>query len=514
MTFMRWIVAVVLAAALAPACLADTAKNVALVVGNSDYVNEPHLKNPANDAKAMAAALRTKGFEVIEVENATKAEFENAIGRFGDELGAGATGLFYYAGHGMQVDGRNFLLPIDAKIQREERVRIEAIDADDVISQMTDAKAKVSMVILDACRNNPFEHRFRSVGGGLAQMNAPEGTFIAYATAPGSIAADGTGDHGAYTQALLEAMQQPGLKVEDVFKTVRINVSRITKGVQVPWESSSLTGDFYFTPAAPSSTGLAAQAELAKIAAARAELEREQAAFQLAHAGGGAVRMLTRGDAQGSFATTLPGFGRFGPIDVQINVQGHRVSGYGTLAGYPIPCSAIGEVEHTTIDFNLICTYAEGSGASNFSFSFKGQLAAADNGSPYFKSSYEGGADGTQATGAVDLTKVADDDVFGTYVSEITLPRVGVVQAVIAASDGSIAGFSTRGMPCKITGNAHGVNANFVLSCSVGGLTGTNGLIDTSFNGQFVREHGQYVFKSNYTTSDRETGTLVWSAKK
>jgi uncharacterized caspase-like protein len=251
MTFMRWIVALVLATTVAPVCLGDTPKKVALVVGNSDYVNEPHLKNPANDTKAMAAALRTKGFEVVEVENATKAEFENAIGRFGDELSAGATGLFYYAGHGMQVDGRNFLLPIDAKVQREERVRIEAIDADDVISQMTDAKAKVSMVILDACRNNPFEHRFRSVAGGLAQMNAPEGTFIAYATAPGSIAADGTRDHGAYTQALLEAMQQPGLKVEDVFKTVRINVSRMTNAAQVPWESSSLTGDFYFTPVAP-----------------------------------------------------------------------------------------------------------------------------------------------------------------------------------------------------------------------------------------------------------------------
>lgn len=514
MTLARWIVALVLAAALAQVALADTPKKVALVVGNSDYVNEPHLKNPANDAKAMAAALRDKGFEVIEVENATKAEFENAIGRFGDELAEGSTGLFFYAGHGMQVDGRNFLLPVDAKIQREERVRIEAINADDVISQMTDAKARVSMVILDACRNNPFEHRFRSVGGGLAQMNAPEGTFIAYATAPGSIAADGTGDHGAYTQALLEAMQQPGLKVEDVFKTVRINVSRTTKGIQVPWESSSLTGDFYFTPAASSSTDLAAQAELAKIAAARAELAREQAAFQLAVADGGAVRRLNRGDAQGSFAATLPGFGRFGPINVQINVQGHRVSGYGTLTGYPIPCSAIGDVEHTTISFNLICTYIEGSGASNFSFIFKGQLAEADNGSPYFKTTYEGGADGTRTAGTADMTKAADDDVYGTYVGEITLPRVGVVRAVMATSDGNIAGFSTLGTPCKITGNAHGVSANFVLSCSAGGMAGTNGLIETSFNGQFVKEQGQYVFKSNYTTSDRETGTLVWSAKK
>lgn len=514
MTFLRWILAFVLAAAVVPMCLADTPKKVALVVGNSDYLNEPHLNNPANDAKAMAAALRAKGFQVIEAENVTKAEFESAIGKFGDALNAGSTGLFYYAGHGMQVDGRNFLLPIDAKIQREEKVRIEAVDVDDVISQMTDAKARFSLVILDACRNNPFEHRFRSIGGGLALLNAPEGTFIAYATAPGSVAADGEGEHGIYSQALLHAMELPGLKVEDVFKAVRINVSQITHGAQVPWESSSLMGDFYFTPVAPiAPTNLTAQAELAQIAAARAALERAQAAFQLAAAGGG-VRTLNRGDAQGSFATTLPGFGRFGPIDVQINVRGHRVSGFGTLTGYPIPCNAIGDVDHTTINFNLICTYIEGSGASNFSFSFKGRLAETDHGSPYFKTSYEGGADGTHAAGIADMTKVADDDVFGTYVGEITLPRLGVVRAVMATSDGNIAGFSTRGTPCKITGNAHGVTANFVLSCSAGGMTGTNGLSETSFNGQFVKENGRYALKSNYTTSDRETGTLVWNAEK
>jgi uncharacterized caspase-like protein len=173
MTWLRWILALVLVAAFGPMSLADAPKKVALVVGNSDYVNQAHLRNPANDAKAMAAALRAKGFEVVEAENVTKSQFEKAIGKFGDALSAGATGLFYYAGHGMQVDGRNYLLPIDAKVDREERVRIEAINVEDVISQMTDAKTRVSMVILDACRNNPFERRFRSVGGGRAQRRAP-----------------------------------------------------------------------------------------------------------------------------------------------------------------------------------------------------------------------------------------------------------------------------------------------------------------------------------------------------
>ncbi len=218
---------------------------VALVIGNSTYREAP-LKNPQNDAKSMAAALRDQGFDVILRQNANKTDMERAIADFGDKLSEGATGLFYYAGHGMQVNGHNYLIPVDAQISSEQRVKLETLDVDVVLDQMTLAKSRVNVVILDACRNNPFERRFRTAGGGLAQINAPEGTLIAYATSPGKVAADGDGDNGLYTEELLKAVRQPGLKVEDVFKTVRVGVSRRSNGAQTPWEASSLVGDFYF----------------------------------------------------------------------------------------------------------------------------------------------------------------------------------------------------------------------------------------------------------------------------
>ncbi|MCA3246851.1 MAG: caspase family protein [Azospirillum sp.] len=226
---------------------AFAAKKVALVVGNANYAEAP-LRNPVNDARAIARQLRGKGFEVLLRENVTKAQFSEAVADFGERISAGDTALFFYAGHGLQVQGRNYLVPIDARITSEQRVRLEAMDVEAVLDQTTAAKAKVSLVILDACRNNPFERRFRSTGGGLAQINAPEGTLIAYATAPGKVAADGEGSNGLYTQALLSALAEPGLKVEEVFKNVRIEVARVSGGAQIPWEASSLTGDFFFVP--------------------------------------------------------------------------------------------------------------------------------------------------------------------------------------------------------------------------------------------------------------------------
>ncbi len=223
-------------------------RRVALVVGNASYVESP-LSNPINDARAMADALKKRGFEVILRENTSKLDLERAVSDFGEKLQQGATGLFYYAGHGMQVNGRNFLVPVDARIPSEQRVRLEAVDVDLVLEQMQAARSAVNLIILDACRNNPFEKRFRSGGGsGLAQINAPEGTLIAYATAPGSVAADGSGRNSIYTEELLKAMQAQGAKVEEVFKTVRVAVSRRTKGAQTPWEASSLIGDFFFVP--------------------------------------------------------------------------------------------------------------------------------------------------------------------------------------------------------------------------------------------------------------------------
>jgi hypothetical protein len=228
-------------------------KRVALVIGNSTYKNAP-LKNPVNDARDMAAALRKLGFEVIEKTNVAQKEMNRAIVQFGEKLRADTVALFFYAGHGMQVKGKNYLIPVDAEIQSEASVRVETVDVDGVLDQLT--VSSLNIVILDACRNNPFERRFRSTGGGLAQMDAPKGSLIAYATAPGKTAADGESRNGLYTQELLKHIQTPGLPLETVFKRVRIGVMATSGEVQTPWETSSLTGEFFFRPVviAPSAT--------------------------------------------------------------------------------------------------------------------------------------------------------------------------------------------------------------------------------------------------------------------
>ena len=232
-------------------------QKIALVIGNSAYPTS-RLRNPVNDAKAMAEKLKSLGFDVILKTDAGQREMTRSFSEFGRKLVPGTVSLFYYAGHGMQVRGKNFLIPVDADIHNEASVSSEAVDVDQLLNQL--GPARLSMVILDACRNNPFESRFRAiVSGGLAQIDAPTGTLLAYATAPGKVASDGTGANGLYTEALLKALEMPGLKVEDVFKQVRINVVKASDGQQTPWESSSLTGEFYFkapVAAVPDNTAL------------------------------------------------------------------------------------------------------------------------------------------------------------------------------------------------------------------------------------------------------------------
>jgi len=221
---------------------------IALVIGNSDYSSGP-LPNPANDAKLVGDALTALGFDVIARRNADQVTMKRAIQEFGSRLekaGPGAVGLFYYAGHGMQLSGRNYLIPTTARIEREGDVEIEAVSADWVIEQMRYARNRLNIVILDACRNNPFTRSMRSVDHGLASMDAPAGILIAYSTAPGAVAADGAGRNSPYTEALTRAMRDMHEPVEQVFKHVRVGVMSATSGKQVPWESSSLTGDFYF----------------------------------------------------------------------------------------------------------------------------------------------------------------------------------------------------------------------------------------------------------------------------
>jgi len=225
----------------------DSRWKVALVIGNSNYVSLP-LRNPVNDARAMATALRKLGFEVDERINLSYISFNEAVESFGNKLRTDGVGLFYYAGHGMQVNGNNYLIPVDAIINSENEVRYKAMDAGLVLAKMEQAKSDVNIFIMDACRDNPFARSFRSASKGLAQVDAPTGTIIAYATAPGKTASDGEGGNGVYTESLIEALETPGLKVEEVFKKVRKLVIEKTDKVQVPWESSSLVGDFHFVP--------------------------------------------------------------------------------------------------------------------------------------------------------------------------------------------------------------------------------------------------------------------------
>ena len=223
---------------------------VALVIGNATYKDSP-LNNPANDAKGMAQSLRAQGFQVIEKINANNVGMRRAVAEFGEKLQEGGVGLFYYSGHGMQVNGRNYLIPVDAEIRSEAYVSAEALDVDAVLGQLDGARSRVNIVILDACRNNPFARRFRSATRGLAFMQAPTGTFIAYATSPGDVADDGApGSYGVFTGELIKALREP-IRIEDVFKRVGLAVQQQTQKRQTPWVASNLTGDFSFV-AAPS----------------------------------------------------------------------------------------------------------------------------------------------------------------------------------------------------------------------------------------------------------------------
>ncbi len=222
-------------------------RRIGLVIGNGAYNNAPPLKNPPNDARDMVATLKALGFEVTSGINVNQRDMKRLIREFGQKLKAGGSGLFYYAGHGVQSKGHNYLFPVDADIQSEAEVEDSGVDLSLVLNVMDEAQNGLNVVILDACRNNPFARSFRSASEGLAQVDAPTGTLIAYATAPGRVAADGVGQNGLYTSELLKAMQVPGLSALEVFMRVRAEVMKQTGNNQVPWEASSLVGAFYFS---------------------------------------------------------------------------------------------------------------------------------------------------------------------------------------------------------------------------------------------------------------------------
>jgi hypothetical protein len=223
-------------------------RRTALVIGNSSYGSGP-LKNPVHDAVALAAQLEKLGFSVILKKNADLRTMDEALAEFGDRLKRGGVGLFYFAGHGLQARGVNYLVPIGARISRESDIKYETMDAGRILDEMANANNGLNIVILDACRDNPYARSFRSAARGLAVVSsAPVGTFISYSTGPGGVARDGEGINSPYTQALLAYMSEPGLTIEQVFKAVRAKLGKETGGVQVPWELSSLEGEFYFVP--------------------------------------------------------------------------------------------------------------------------------------------------------------------------------------------------------------------------------------------------------------------------
>jgi len=235
----RLVVLAVLSVSIAQA---QNEPRVALVIGNGAY-RYAALQYPPREAEEMAVTLKECGFRVIKRINCGHQEMERAIRIFGQGIQQGGVGLFYYGGHGVQVKGRNYLIPVDADIQGEDEVKFKAVDAERVLGKMETAGNRVNIVILDACRNNPFGSRFKSKTRGLRKMDAPKGTLLAYSTAPGDIAVD-----GAYTPALIKHMKTPGLSILQVFMSVRDDVMKATGDSQVPWEATSLRADFYFVP--------------------------------------------------------------------------------------------------------------------------------------------------------------------------------------------------------------------------------------------------------------------------
>jgi hypothetical protein len=287
------LLAVLLSATLPATLPAQAERRVALIIGNGAYEHVGPLRNPVNDARAMAQTLSRMGFDVLLRENRNEDQVKQDIREWGRQLDENSVALFYYSGHGIQVKGENYVVPVDAAIASEEEVEYSAVNVGLVMSQMAAARSRVNIVFLDACRNNPFARSFRSATQGLAMVNAPAGTFIAYATAPGDVASDGTAaaGYGLYTQQLLRYLSTPGLPIEQMHKQVRIAVSGASNGDQVPWESSSIMGDFFFA-------GNGGAAGTVQTAAASTPVNRPEAIAEAGEAAAGSATALRPGQRQ------------------------------------------------------------------------------------------------------------------------------------------------------------------------------------------------------------------------
>jgi hypothetical protein len=221
-------------------------QRIALVIGNANYA-VGKLKTPLNDATDMANALKELGFEVILLKDSSKRQMDDALDQFTTRINQGYVGLFYYAGHGMEVEGENYLIPVNAHIKYEKDVEYESMPLGKILGRMEDAGNRINIVILDACRDNPFRKFWRSSSRGLtAPVQAASGTLIAFATAPGKVASDGTGRNGLFTSYLLKYIKTPNMEVDLMMRKVRSDVAQNTNNYQVPWTSSSLIGEFAF----------------------------------------------------------------------------------------------------------------------------------------------------------------------------------------------------------------------------------------------------------------------------
>ena len=243
----------------------------ALVIGNSEYQYASPLKNPKNDSSDIAATLDALYFETMLLQNATKQQIETEVEKFLEKLKQeDGVGLFYYAGHGVQLQGDNYLVPVETQAGTDQQIKNQSFNIANLLSGMRKLKTATNIIILDACRDNPFKNIAKAgsrsaspinsrglknknipkLDTGLSKLNAPPNTLIAFATAPGRVAQDGYGRNSPYTNQLIKSMQRSGLSVAQVFRQVRASVVSKTKGEQVPWESSSLIEDFYFKPRA------------------------------------------------------------------------------------------------------------------------------------------------------------------------------------------------------------------------------------------------------------------------
>src|SRR3954452_1186737 len=223
-------------------------QRMALVIGNANYQTAPKLANPGNDAQSMSQLLNSAGFEVTQATDLTRKDMVRVVQDFTAkvaERGPGTVAMVYYAGHGVQIEGENYLLPVDAKISSSYDLDGNSLRLVDLMGTLDSISSRMRIVVLDACRNNPFPQASDN-GRGLAIVDAPNGSIVGYSTAPGMEAADGDGNHSPYTSAFLNIAREPNLPIEQLFKRVRLEVNNATRGRQTPWESSSLTSDFYF----------------------------------------------------------------------------------------------------------------------------------------------------------------------------------------------------------------------------------------------------------------------------